>query len=68
MNYIGNAKGWNFLGAKPTSDEFCHKFERKLWFLKFFDMLSGSVRDICMTSPELLANLEIAEFCDWTRK
>ena len=68
MNYIGNAKGRNFLGAKPTSDEFCHKFGRKLWFLKFFDMLSESVRDICMTSPELLANLEIAEFCDWTRK
>ena len=68
MNYIGNAKGRNFLGAKPTSDEFCHKFGRKLWFLKFFDMLSESVRDICMISPELLANLEIAEFCDWTRK
>ena len=68
MNYIGNAKGRNFLGAKPTSDEFCHKFGRKLWFLKFFDMLSESLRDICMTSPELLANLEIAEFCDWTRK
>ena len=68
MNYIGNAKGRNFLGAKPTSDEFCHKFRRKLWFLKFFDMLSESVRDICMTSPELLANLEITEFCDWTRK
>ena len=68
MNYITNAKGWNFLGAKPTSDEFCHKFGRKLWFFKFFDMLSGSVRDICMTSPELLANLEIAKFCDWTRK
>ena len=31
-------------------------------------MLSESVRDICMTSPELLANLEIAEFRDWTRK
>ena len=31
-------------------------------------MLSESVRDICMTSPELLANLEIAEFCYWTRK
>ena len=68
MNYIGNAKGRNFLEAKPTSDEFCHKFGRKLWFLKFFNMLSESVRDICMTNPELLANLEIVEFCDWTRK
>ena len=69
MNYIGNAKGRNlFWGAKPTSDEFCHKFGRKLWFLKCFDMLSESVRDICMTSPELLANLEITEFCNWTRK
>ena len=68
MNYIGNAKGWNFLRAKPTSDEFCHKFGRKLWFLKKIYMLSESVRDICMTSPELLANLEIDEFCDWTRK
>ena len=68
MNYIGNAKGLNFLGAKHTSDEFCHKFRHKLWFLKIFNMLSESVRDICMTSPELLANLEIAEFSDWTRK
>ena len=68
MNYVGNAKGRDFLGAKPTSDEFCHSFGRKLWFLKFFDMLSEFVRDICVTSPELLANLEIAEFCDWTRK
>ena len=42
MNYIGNAKGPIFLGAKPTSDEFCHKFGRKLWFLKFFNMLSES--------------------------
>ena len=42
MNYIGNTKGWNFLGAKPTSDEFCRKFGRKLWFLKFFYMLSGT--------------------------
>ena len=63
-----NAKCRNFLGVKPTSDEFCHKFGRKLWFLKFFDMLSESVKDICMTSSELLANLEIDEFCDWTRK
>ena len=68
INYIGNANGWNFLGAKPTSDVFCHKFGRKLWFLKFFYMLSESVRDISMTSPELLPNLEIAEFCDWKRK
>ena len=68
MNCIGNAKGRNFLEAKPTSDEFCHKFGRKLWFLKFFNMLSESVRDICMTNPELLANLEIVEFGDWTRK
>ena len=68
MNYIGNTKGRSFLGVKPTSDEFCHKFGRKLWFLTFFDMLSESVRDICMTSPGLLANLEINEFCDWTRK
>ena len=67
MNYIGNTKGRNFLEAKPTSDEFCHKFGRKLWLLKFFDMLSESVRDICMTNPELLANLEIVEFCDWTQ-
>ena len=66
MNYIWNAKGRNFLGVKPTSNEFCHKFGRKLWFLNFFNMLSESVRDICMTSPELLANLEIDEFCDWT--
>ena len=43
MNYIGNAKGWNILGAKPTSDEFFHKFGRKLWFLKIFDMLSEHV-------------------------
>ena len=35
MNYIGNAKGRNFLHVKPTSDEFCHKFGRKLWFLNF---------------------------------
>ena len=32
----------------------------------FFDMLSESVRDICMTSSELLTNLEIAEFYEWT--
>ena len=57
MNYIGNAQGRHFLEAKPTSDEFCHKFGRKLWFLKFFDMLSESVRDICKTNPEKLANL-----------
>ena len=68
MNYIGNSKGRIFLGAKPTSDKFCHKFGHKLWFLKIFNMLSESVRDICMTSPELLVNLEIAEFCDWTLK
>ena len=36
--------------------------------LFFFDMLSESVNDICMTSPELLANLEIDEFCYWTLK
>ena len=66
MDYIGNAKGRNVLEAKPTSDGFCHKIGRKLWFLKFFNMLSESIRDICMTSHELLANLEIAEFCDWT--
>ena len=68
MNYIGNAIGRHFVEANPTYDEFCHKFGHKLWFLKFFDMLSESVRDICMTSPELLANLEIAEFCDRTRR
>ena len=69
MNYIGNAKGLNFLEAKPMKpDEFCHKFGRKLWFLNFFYMLSESVRDICMTNPELLANLEIVKVCDWTRK
>ena len=68
MNYIGNTKGRIFLGVKPTSGEFCHKFGRKLWFLKIFNMLSESVRDICMTSPQLLANQEIDEFCDWTRK
>ena len=68
VNYIGNAKGRNFLEAKPTSDEFCHKFGRKLWFLKFINMLSESIRDICMTNPELLANLEIVKFCDWTWK
>ena len=68
MNYIGNAKGRMILEAKPTSDEFCHKFGRKLWFSKFFNMLSESVRDICMTNPELLAILKIVEFRDWTRK
>ena len=68
MNYTGNVKGRIFLGAKPTSDEFYHKFGRNLWFLKFFNMLFESVGDICMTSPELLANLEIVEFCYWTRK
>ena len=52
MNYIGNAKGQNVLEAKLTSDEFCHKFGRKLWFLKFFSMFSESVREICMTNPE----------------
>ena len=52
MYYTRNAKGRNFLEAKPTSDEFCQKFGSKLWFFKFFDMLSESVRDICMTSPE----------------
>ena len=31
-DYIGNARGRNLLGAKPTSDEFCHKIGRKLWF------------------------------------
>ena len=31
-------------------------------------MLSETVRDICMTSTEFLANLGIDEFCDWTRK
>ena len=62
MNDIGNAKGRNVLGVNPTSDGFCHKFGRKLWFLKLFDMLSESVRDNCMTSPGLLANLEIDEF------
>ena len=35
---------------------------------EMFYMLSESVRDISMTSPQLLANLEIAEFCDRTRK
>ena len=68
MNYIGNAKGRNCLEAKPTSDEFCHNVGRKLWFFNFFNMLSESVRDICTTNPELLANLEIVEFCEWTRK
>ena len=68
MSYIRNAKGRIFLGVKPTSSEFCHKFRRKWWFLIFFNMLSESVRDICMKSPELLANLEIDEFSDWTRK
>ena len=68
MNYIGNAKGRKILEAKPTSDEFCHKFGRKLWFSKFFNMLSESVRDICMTNPELLSILKIVEFRDWTRK
>ena len=62
MNYIGNAKGRNLLGVEPTSDEFCHKFGRKLWFLNLFDMMSESVRDIGMTSPEWLANLETDEF------
>ena len=68
MNDIGNAKGRNFWGVKPTSGEFCHKFGRTLWFFKFYIMLSETVRDICKSSPELLANLEIDEFCDWTRK
>ena len=35
MNYIGNAKGRSILEAKPTSDESCHKFGRKLWFFNF---------------------------------
>ena len=29
-------------------------------------MLSESVSDICMSSSELLTNLEIAEFYEWT--
>ena len=36
MNYIGNAKGRNFLGAKPTSDEFCHKFGMQVVIFEIF--------------------------------
>ena len=70
MNYIRSNKGQNFGGTKPTSEEFCHKFGNKMYFFFnfFFDMLSESMKHICMTSPQLLDNLEIAEFCDETRK
>ena len=63
MDYIGSDKARSiFLGLKPILSQIGHK----LRFLKIFNMLSESVRDICMTSPGLLLNLEIVEFCDLT--
>ena len=67
MDYIGNARG-RFFRSQTHLRRILSQNGAQVVILKFFDMLSESVRGICMTSPELLANLEIAEFCDWTRK
>ena len=63
MGHIRSAKSRKFLGPIPTSDEFCHKMVHTLLFIYFLYVVT-----ICIASPELLANLGIAEFCEETQK
>ena len=53
MDYIGTAKSRNYLVS--------------IWFSFDGDILLETVGDIWISTPDLLFDLEITEFWDWTQ-